>query len=82
MTDAVKDIFNPINTLIGGPAASAASAVDIVDDALAPTEDKPAVTAPVPDDLARRAAAERKMQRKYAGAGRAGTMLTGDSKLG
>jgi len=38
--------------------------------------------APTPDDLSRRTAAERKMQRKYAGSGRAGTMLTGSDKLG
>jgi len=41
-----------------------------------------AIEAPTPDDLTARTAAEREAQRKYAGGGRAGTMLTNDSKLG
>jgi len=41
-----------------------------------------AIEAPTPDDLTARTAAEREAQRQYGDAGRAGTMLTNDSKLG
>jgi hypothetical protein len=46
--------------------------------------DQPAPkAAPVPDELRRKRSKERSMQRKYAKAGRAGTVLSSDSdKLG
>jgi len=68
MNDLVKAVTDPIHTILGTGSE----------------EELPeAVEAPIPDDAAALAAARRKTQRKYAGAGRAGTVLTsGDSKLG
>lgn len=38
--------------------------------------------APIPDEGRRKRSAQRSQQRKYAGAGRAGTLLTSGDKLG
>lgn len=67
MTGIVKGIGGAINTLLGGGQPSVPEAK----------------TAPVADDKTARRAREKSTARKYAGAGRAGTMLSGDeSKLG
>lgn len=72
MTDAVT-----------GTTALFGKGFNMLKDAMAPPEPPKPKIAPVADDAAKRAAAARKAERKYAGTGRAGTMLTGQGdKLG
>lgn len=76
----MADAINPLQLMFDPAGTAIGAASDI---AMPGKTDLPeAKTAPVPDDLKKKRAAQRRSQRKYAGAGRAGTMLTDDSKLG
>lgn len=71
MAKAVKKVFKAVGSIFGGGGKKDK-----------PPEKKKA-EAPKPDDDARKRAREMQLQRKYAGAGRAGTVLSdGESQLG
>jgi len=88
MADNVTDLFTNPLTLLNPEAAlqdvgTGQVASEGVKKALAKPVTPKAEAAPIPDDLKKKRAKQRAIQRKYADAGRAGTMLTsGDNKLG
>lgn len=79
----VKDVKN---NPVGYLAPGAQVALNEVGGVLAPDINMPDAeqgpVAPVADDETARALASRELQRRYAGRGRAGTVLTGVSGLG
>lgn len=70
----------------GGQAAVGAAAGKVAADKMTGGDDIKfeggPKTAPVPDDRTRDRAKEREMQRRYAGAGRSGTVLSSNNNLG
>jgi len=78
--DPLKFLADPLD-VSGQLKRGAKAGVGAVQDVLIPEipgPDKPGATAPTPDDELLRRAKQRASQRKYAKAGRAGTMLTND----
>jgi len=78
--DPLKALLDPFGYTDQSKGAARAS-VGAVQDVLIPEPAKlpESIVAPIPDDELKRKARERAAQRKYAKAGRAGTMLTSDS---
>lgn len=77
MSKAVKKVFKAVKTVVssvfgGGDKPKVPEPAAL--------KEKP--TAPTPDDAEAKRAAERMQQRRYAGRGRAGTILSGTSELG
>ena len=81
MTDPKKAILNPL-TLLSPTTGLQVEGTKAVKEMTAAPDAPKAKAAPTPDEEKARIARERLAQRKYAKAGRAGTMLTDDSKLG
>jgi len=77
--------YTPLGLLSGlfepDAPAPAPAAPEPKPEVKAPKVETPKV-APTPDDTTIKRKKQREMQRKYAGTGRAGTMLTDDGKLG